>query len=396
MSKLDAFKEQMDALHRAYVQQLPYKVRQIKEMWRAVSTGTPDKDTLQLLYHLVHKLSGSGPTFGFTSISERAGRLEEAIKRLMANGVAPSPEEKQQVDQAVASLRLIAAAAAAERPGFSSRDGQPEDRAVSMMDAQRSVFENYTILVVDDEAFLRKKLVLILREAGFRVEVAENGVAALRQAQIQRPDVILMDYIMPVMDGVEAIRHLRQDPLLCKTPILLLTTHQKINDVQRALDCDVNGYLAKPFDPVQVIEQVKACLPTATANVHHAANGQDTQKKHILIVDDYVLYRRKIALILQNAGYHVAEADNGVMALKQAKERHPDLILMDVMMPMMDGLEATQLIREEESLRHVPIIMLTSSIRMKDLPIALASGADAYIAKPQSAEQIVEKVKSCL
>ncbi len=293
MSKLDAFKEQMDALHRAYVQQLPHKVQQIEELWRAVSAGTPDNDTLQLLYHLVHKLSGSGPTFGFTSISERAGCLEEAIKRLMANGVAPSPEEKQRVDQAVASLRLIAAAAAAERPGFSSREEESEDRAVSMMDAQRSVHKNYTILVVDDEAFLRKKLVLILREAGFRVEEAENGVAALTQAQIQRPDVILMDYLMPVMDGVEAIRHLRQDPLLCKTPILLLTTHQKINDVQRALDCDVNGYLAKPFDPVQVIEQVKAFLPTATANGYHAANGHATQKKHILIVDDYVLYRRK-------------------------------------------------------------------------------------------------------
>ncbi len=386
----------MDALHRAYVQQLPHKVQQIEQMWRAVSAGTPDKDTLQLLYHLVHKLSGSGPTFGFTSINERAGCLEEAIERLMANGVAPSPQEKQRVDQAVASLRLIAVAAAAERPGFSSRDGQREDRAVSEMGAQHSVHKNYTILVVDDEAFLRNKLMLILREAGFRAEEAENGVAALRQAQIQRPDVILMDYIMPVMDGVEAIRHLRQDPLLCKTPILLLTIHQKIDDVQRALDCDVNGYLAKPFDPVEVIEQVKAFLPTATANGHPAANGHARQKKYILIVDDYVLYRRKIALTLQNAGFHVVEADNGVMALKQAKEHHPDLILMDVMMPVMDGLEATQHIREEESLRHVPIIMLTSSVRMKDVPIALASGADAYIAKPQSAEQIVEKVKTCL
>ena len=396
MSKPDAFKEQMDALHRAYVQQLPHKVQQIEEMWRAVSAGTPDKDTLQLLYHLVHKLSGSGPTFGFTSINERAGCLEKAIERLMANGVAPSPQEKQRVDQAVASLRLIAVAAAAERPGFSSRDGQREDRAVSEMGAQHSVHKNYTILVVDDEAFLRKKLVLILREAGFRVEEAENGLAALTQVQIQRPHLILMDYLMPVMDGVEAIRRLRQDPQLRNIPILLLTTHQKINDVQRLLDCDVNGYLAKPFDPVQVIEQVNACLPAATANGYHSTNGHAASKKHILIADDYVLYRRKIALILKHAGFDVVEVDNGMMALKQAKERHPDLILMDVMMPVMDGLEAIRRIREEESLRHVPIIMLTTSVRMKDVPIALASGADAYIAKPQSAEQIVEKVKTCL
>ena len=396
MSKLDIFKEQMEALHRAYVQQLPHKVQQIEELWRSVSAGTPDKGTLQLLYHLVHKLSGSGPTFGLTAISDRAGRLEEAIKRLMAGDVAPTPEEKRRVDQAVASLKLIAAAAVAERPGFTSPEVQSEHWQGAKRDDQRSSNKNYTILVADDEAFLRKKLVLILREAGFWVEEAEDGMAALTQAQIQRPDVILMDYLMPVMDGVEAIRCLRQDPMLRNIPTLLLTTHQKISDVQRALDCDVNGYLAKPFDPVEVIEQVQACLPGATTNGRHAANGEAASKKHILIADDYILYRRKVALILQNAGFNVVEAENGMMAIKQARERHPDLILMDVMMPVMDGLEATQHLREEDALRHVPIIMLTTNVRMKDVPIALASGADAYIAKPQSAEQIVEKVKSCL
>jgi len=199
-----------------------------------------------------------------------------------------------------------------------------------------------------------------------------------------------------VMDGVEAIRRLRLDPQLKNIPVLLLTTHQKINDVQRVFDCDVNGYLAKPFDPMEVIQQVNACLPTETAIGDHATNGHEAPKKQILIADDYVLYRRKVALILKHAGFHVVEADNGMMALKQAKKLHPDLILMDVMMPVMDGLEAIRRIREDESLRHVPIIMLTTSVRMKDVPIALASGADAYISKPQSAEQIVEKVRTCL
>ncbi len=396
MSKLEAFKQQMEALHRAYVQQLPHKVQQIEELWRTVCAGALDKGTLQLLYHLVHKLSGSGPTFGFTTISERTGCLEEVTKRVMRQGVAPSQEEKRRVDQAVASLKLIAAAATAGGQGFSSLEAQTEDWTVPTPKDFPDRNNQYTILVADDEAFLRKKLVLILREAGFRVEEAENGLAALTQVQIQRPHLILMDYLMPVMDGVEAIRRLRQDPQLRNIPILLLTTHQKINDVQRALDCDVNGYLAKPFDPMQVIEQVKACLPAATANGYHSTNGHAASKKHILIADDYVLYRRKVALILKHAGFHVVEADNGMMALKQAKECHPDLILMDVMMPVMDGLEAIQRIREDESLRHVPIIMLTTSVRMKDVPIALASGADAYIAKPQTAEQIVEKVKTCL
>jgi len=396
VSKLEAFKQQMEALHRAYVQQLPHKVQQIEELWRTVCKDAQDKATLQLIYHLVHKLSGSGPTFGFTTISERAECLEEVIKRVMRQGVVPSQEEKRRGDQAVASLKLIAAAATAGGQGFSPLEAQTEDWTVPKSKDAPDRNSQYLILVADDEAFLRKKLVLILREAGFRVEEAENGLAALTQVQIQRPHVILMDYLMPVMDGVEAIRRLRLDPQLKNIPVLLLTTHQKINDVQRVFDCDVNGYLAKPFDPMEVIQQVNACLPTETAIGDHATNGHEAPKKQILIADDYVLYRRKVALILKHAGFHVVEADNGMMALKQAKKLHPDLILMDVMMPVMDGLEAIRRIREDESLRHVPIIMLTTSVRMKDVPIALASGADAYISKPQSAEQIVEKVRTCL
>ncbi len=380
----------MEALHRAYVKQLPGKIQQIEDLWQAVCAGTPDKGTLQLLYHLVHKLNGSGPTFGFTTITDRAARLEEAIKKILVHGVAPTAEEKRQVDQAVASLRLIAAAAVAERPGFA--DTMAKGAPLQSRNGA-SARRDLTILVADDEAFLRKKLVLILRDAGFDVEEAENGQAALTQARIQRPDLILMDFLMPVMGGAEAVRRLRQDETLRDVPVLLLTTHQKIGDVQRALDCDVQGYLAKPFDAAEVIEQVNAYLPADAPPPNAAA---PLPQKHILIADDYVLYRKKVALILQDAGYDVGEADNGVMALKQARERQPDLILMDVMMPVMDGLEATQHIRMDHTLQNVPIIMLTTNVKMKDVPLALAHGADAYIAKPQTAEKLIEKVKSCL
>lgn len=384
----------MAVLHRAYVKQLPDKIQQIEDLWNAVCAGTSDRGTLQLLYHLVHKLNGSGPTFGFTAITERAGRLEEAIKKILVHGVSPTPEEKRQVDQAVASLRLIAAAAVAERPGFGAQDKAPNDLPARRPNGVSNGGRRYTILVADDEAFLRKKLVLILREAGFDVEEAENGQAALTQARIKHPDLILMDFLMPVMDGVEAVRQLRRDEGLRAVPVLLLTTHQKITDVQRALDCDVQGYLAKPFDAMEIIEQVNAYL--ADADTPSGDGAPAMPSKHILVADDYILYRKKVALILQNAGFNVVEVDNGMMALKQARERQPDLILMDVMMPVMDGLEATQQIRMDHTLQHVPIIMLTTSVKMKDVPLALAHGADAYISKPQTAEKLIEKVKSCL
>ena len=120
------------------------------------------------------------------------------------------------------------------------------------------------------------------------------------------------------------------------------------------------------------------------------------KRKKILLADDHQPTRAMFSMILGKQNYQMIHASNGEQAYSKAFSEQPDLILMDVMMPVMDGLEAIRRIREEESLRHVPIIMLTTSVRMKDVPIALASGADAYIAKPQSAEKIIEKVKSCL
>ena len=122
MSKLEAFQKQMEALHRAYVSQLPGKVDQIEALWQAVRGGTRDKGSLQLLYHLVHKLNGSGPTFGYTAITERAECLEEVVKKLLLHGTPPTEEEHEEVEKALASLHIIAAAATANRPGFSAHD----------------------------------------------------------------------------------------------------------------------------------------------------------------------------------------------------------------------------------------------------------------------------------
>ncbi|MFQ5571241.1 MAG: response regulator [Rhodothermales bacterium] len=392
MEKTGVFQKQMEALHRAYVQQLPGKVQQIVSQWKAVCQGAADKSTLSHLYHHVHKLSGSGPTFGFSAIPDKTKHLEEVLKKYIAEGIPPTEEEEQQVEVALSSLKLLAAAVSTNQLSISAQEAPSGSMAVSDVQTAEDA-GNYTILVADDEAFLRKKLVLCLRKVGYRVEEAEDGLMALTLARAHPPDVILMDYLMPVMDGLEAIRQLREEEPLQNTPVFLLTTHSKINDMEGMLACDVQGYIAKPFDPLQVIEQVKLALES---NGSDRKAGPGYEKKNILIADDYIMYRRKIALTLEQAGFIVNEADNGLMALKQARECHPDLILMDVMMPVMDGLEATQYIRNDETLRDVPIIMLTTNVKMKDVPTAMAYGANSYIAKPRLAEQIVEKVNAYL
>lgn len=117
---------------------------------------------------------------------------------------------------------------------------------------------------------------------------------------------------------------------------------------------------------------------------------------HVLVVEDNDINQILISTYLDQFGLTHDTAVNGQEAVQMVQMRHYDIVLMDIMMPVMDGLEATQHIRKDDALRQVPIIMLTTSVRMKDVPVALAYGADAYIAKPQTAEKLIEKVQAIL
>lgn len=395
MTNPDAFKIQMQALHRAYVEQLPGKVAQIESLWKSVCLGRFTKEELSSLYHLVHKLSGSGPTFGFTALTEKTQTLEGILKKCLQQGVGPNDFEEHQGNQIIATLKIIAAGAGLNHPGFANM--VQSNQAWSK--TGESTFEasnvKYTVLVADDEAFLRKKLVLSLREAGFKVEEAEDGLTAVTLAKVHKPDLIIMDYLMPMMDGIAAIQQIREDESLRSVPVLMLTTHSKIKDVKRMFDCPVDGYIAKPFEPQHVIARVQETLHKKAWSAEVSATANETRKR-ILIVDDYVVFRRKVGLILQEAGFQVEEADNGLMGVQEARKSKPDLILMDVMMPVMDGFDATRHIREEEALQDVPIIMLTTNVKIKDVPKALGYGVDSYIAKPMVMDQVVEKVRASL
>lgn len=116
------------------------------------------------------------------------------------------------------------------------------------------------VLVVDDEVFIRKMIEVRLKAAGLTVIEAENGVSALDKAVSERPDLIIMDVMMPKMDGFEVCEAIRSDPRIADTPILMLTARGQMVDIQRAMALGIIEYITKPFSPRELAEKVLKIL----------------------------------------------------------------------------------------------------------------------------------------
>ena len=248
---------------------------------------------------------------------------------------------------------------------------------------------SYQILAVDDSKMIRLIESRALEGAGFQVETAENGVMALEKALANPPDLILLDINMPEMDGWEVLRRVRSSPALRETLVVILSSNVQQADVQYAQTLGVHSYLMKPVTDEQLVAHLRATLnPKAYA----PATQKPLEACRILIVDDSTLYRKRAKMALEGLGCELLETHNGKQACHLAAKYRPDLILMDINMPKMDGLEATRWIRKNPLLQRTVIVAMTSSDQRADVAEAMEAGMNDYIVKPFSDDLLLKRI----
>jgi len=200
------------------------------------------------------------------------------------------------------------------------------------------------VLVIDDDATARELIANHLREDGFSVVTASSGRDGLKRAEEMHPIAITLDVLMPDLDGWTVLAALRGNPQLADIPVVMAT----ITDQQRkGMTLGAAGYLTKPVDRDQLI----ALLRPFQARV------RPTQ---VLMVEDDPAQRMSIRSILEPQNWSVTEAENGRVALERLKERIPDIILVDLMMPEMDGFQLVAALRECPEWRRIPAIVITA------------------------------------
>ena len=198
-----------------------------------------------------------------------------------------------------------------------------------------------TVLVIDDEATVRDLMQRFLVKEGFRVALATGGEEGVRLAKELRPDAITLDVMMPGMDGWAVLSALKADPDLAEIPVIMLTI---VDDKNLGYALGASDYLTKPLDRERLLSVL----------------NKYRREAPVLVVDDDAALRELMRRILEGAGYTVVEAENGRAALERLRTMAPGVILLDLMMPEMDGFEVVAEMRRHEAWRAIPIVVVTA------------------------------------
>ena len=271
-------------------------------------------------------------------------------------------------------------------------------------DAADALFSpvHMSILVVDDSATAREALGTLLTNFGFSVETADSAEAGLAKLDTGHFDVVLLDHDMPGTNGIAAARMIRQrDWDQRAINIVLVTDFQSANLVgSPGEDIEFDGYVTKPIIRSRLFNLMndiatKTLLPepmiaqrsTATPNIPHEATR--LAGKSVLVVDDNEINRMVVREFLRRVNVTVDEAENGAIAVTKAGRSPYDVILMDLQMPVMDGMEAARIIRETVPHR-CPIICFTAHSLPEDIRRVIEGGMDDHLSKPIEFERFID------
>ena len=200
------------------------------------------------------------------------------------------------------------------------------------------------VLVIDDDPTVRELMERFLTKEGFSVLTAANGVDGLRQAREARPAAITLDVLMPDLDGWTVLAALKGDPELADIPVIFVTI---IDERTRGYSLGATDYMLKPVDRGRLAQVLKRICG-------------DSPSRLILLVEDDETTRTVTRHALERDGWSVTQAENGRVALARVAEARPDAILLDLMMPEMDGFEFLAELRRHATWREIPVLVLTA------------------------------------
>lgn len=251
-----------------------------------------------------------------------------------------------------------------------------------------------TLLLVDDSVTFREELKRALESEAYIVATATTGEDGLKIAASLRPTAILVDSVMPGIDGATLIRRIRLDAALRRTPCVLLTASDGVGAELAALDAGADAFVRKE-DLELIVARVAAVLRGADA--HRIAPAQSLlDPKRILAVDDSSTYLNELSGVLREEGYEVVAARSGQEALEWLAAQPVDCILLDVMMPGLNGIETCRHIKASPMFRDIPLIMLTAHEDRATMIESLSTGADDFIAKSSEFEVLLARVRAQL
>ena len=252
------------------------------------------------------------------------------------------------------------------------------------------------ILIVEDEVVLGEILLNKLKEEGFDAIWELDGEAGLAKVREWRPDLILLDIVMPKMDGYEVLEAISNDEELKKIPVVIISNSGQPVELTRILQLGAKDYIIKTeFGPDEVLAKVRKYIDS---NEHVEGEVQAQVKGiKILIVEDDTFLSTLAADRMMKEGYTVSVAPDGMQALKLLEADIPDLMLLDIIMPGMNGFEVLKQVKENPKWKDVSIIIFSNLGQEHEIEEARKLGADDFLVKAQfTLKEVIVKMNELL
>ena len=264
------------------------------------------------------------------------------------------------------------------------------------------------ILIIEDEEFLSEMYKIKLISEGYEVAVASDGQAGVKLAISGKPDLILLDLMMPKMNGFQVLEKLKAKKDTSVIKVYVLSNLSQGEEINKAMTIGADGFLVKAsLTPTQISDFVHKVFDNKKGkdkNIVPGIRSRDSlvkQEEHngssVLLIEDEEIIAEMYELRLGKAGFKVTVAHNGAWGLKLAKKEKFDVIVMDMTMPAMNGCEMLKHIKKDSLNHTIPIIVLSNSAQDRDIEDTIKNGASNYLLKSQiTPVRLIEEIKKVL
>jgi DNA-binding response OmpR family regulator len=264
------------------------------------------------------------------------------------------------------------------------------------------------ILIAEDDVLLGDAITKKLISAGFEAILARDGLEGYQKMKSAKPDLLLLDIVLPGMDGYEMLEKKREDPKIAKIPVIIVSNSGQPVEINRALALGVKDYVVKAqFDPDEVLAKIKALMRKDEELASPVKSLEDEMKqgenhislngKKILWVEDDQFLNDIITRKLSTAECVFFHASEGEEALRIVNDEIPDIIMLDILLSGMDGFEILRQVKNNPKTKHIPVILLSNLGQESDIKKGKSLGAELFLIKATvTPNEIVDKIKEVL
>ena len=242
------------------------------------------------------------------------------------------------------------------------------------------------ILLIEDEKVLGEILLNKLLSSGYDASWETDGESGIQKMNTMKPDLVLLDIVMPKKDGYEVLEEMRKDVDLKNIPVVIISNSGQPVEISRILELGAKDYIVKAqFSPDEVLEKIRKYIGTDRASSEEDAPAvQGKREGKIWIVEDDQFLSSLSSSRLAKEGYTVTIATDGAQALKLLDTETPDLVLLDIMMPGMNGFEVLKAMRADPRSKDAVIVMFSNLGQEHEIEEARKNGADDFLVKRNS------------